>query len=262
MNKTEIYALVVIYNKECLDSIVCQCLQTIKDVRVVIIDNSTIRTSNADFSKQNGWEYIFMGGNCGLAKAYNRGIESVEDQSSIICLFDDDTEVDKKYFEILMQKEQEEPNTKVFLPMVYDEVGLLSPSVIKGLAVSRVTDISEIEAKNINAINSGMAIRRDVFIDYRYDEGYFLDYIDHAFIRDIKERRLTISVFNAQLRQAFFANSQADVAAVIRRFKIFKKDFKRFCGESAAGHKYYCKEITEQKKAMFLKYKDIRLLLM
>ncbi len=262
MNKTVIYALVVIYNKECTDSIACQCLKTISDVCVIIADNSTIPTSNADFAQQNGWKYVSMGGNFGLAKAYNRGIELAEVQNSIICLFDDDTEVDKNYFEELMQKEREEPDTKLFLPLVYDEIGLLSPSVIKGLVVSRVTDISDIEAENINGINSGMAIRRDVFYDYRYDESYFLDYIDHAFIRDIKQRGLKISVFSVQLKQAFFANSQAEIAAIIKRFKIFKKDFKHFCGESPEGCKYYRKEITEQKKAMFLKFKNIRLLLM
>lgn len=262
MNKTAIYALVVIYNKECKDSVACQCLRTIENIRVIIVDNSTIQTTNAGFAQKNDWKYVSMGGNFGLAKAYNRGIELAEVQNSIICLFDDDTEVDKNYFEELMQKEREEPDTKLFLPLVYDEIGLLSPSVIKGLVVSRVTDISDIEAENINGINSGMAIRRDVFNDYRYDEKYFLDYIDHAFVRDMKSRGCVISIFEAKLRQAFFANSHSDIGAVIRRFKIFKKDFKRFCEISAEGYRYYCKEITEQKKAMFLKYRDIRLLLM
>jgi len=261
MTESVIYALVVIYNKECANSVACKCLRTIEDIRVIIVDNSTIQTSNAEFAKMNNWEHVSMEGNFGLAKAYNRGIE-LAGESSVICLFDDDTEVDKEYFEKLRQVETQEPDTKVFLPMVFDEIGLLSPSVIRGLAVSRVDSMTEIEPENINGINSGMAIRREVFNDYRYDEGYFLDYIDHAFIRDMKKRGFTISVFDAKLKQAFFANSRADAGAVIRRFKIFKKDFKRFCGETVPGRKYYSKEITEQKKAMFLKYRDIRMMLM
>jgi GT2 family glycosyltransferase len=257
-----IYALVVIYNKPCENSPVCRKLQEINNIVVVVVDNSTVQTTNAEFASQRGWIYINMGGNFGLSKAYNRGIESVKENDAIICLFDDDTQVDEEYFDLLMKKAMEEPNTKVFLPMVYDEIGLLSPSVINGLIVSRVTDASKISSENINGINSGMAIRRGVFDNYRYDETYFLDYIDHAFIRDMKRRGVSISIFDAQLKQAFFANSDADVAAVIRRFKIFKKDFKHFCEETSEGRRYYSKEISEQKKAMFLKYKDIRLLLM
>jgi len=262
MTNSDIYALVVVYNKQCKDSPSCRSLQAIHDIRVIIVDNSTIETTNADFAQRNGWDYMHMGGNVGLAKAYNSGINTIGERGSIICLFDDDTEVNWEYFDILIQKVMQEPDTKVFLPLVYDEIGLLSPSVIEGLRVKRVHDIKDIPVDMINGINSGMAIRSVVFNDYRYDEGFFLDYIDHAFIRDMKQKGFAISIFNAKLEQNFFANSNAAASAVIRRFKIFKKDFKRFCGKSKEGRRYFYKEVIEQKKAMFLKYKDIRMLLM
>ncbi len=262
MADSMIYALIVIYNKRCIETVACKCLRDIEGIRVILADNSTEPNDNMEFAKKVGWEYVGMGGNAGLSRAYNRAIDRITDPNGIVCLFDDDTKVGAEYFDILAKKARLEPKTKVFLPLVFDEIGLLSPSVIQGFAVKRVTDTTEITPETINGINSGMAIRREVFSDYHYDENYFLDCIDHAFLRDMKRRGYPISVFDARLSQAFFANSDPDVSTLIRRFRIYKKDFNLFCGNSAEGRRFFRKEVSEQKKALVLKYKDARLLLM
>ncbi len=253
MFKAKIYVIIVIYNKSCSASITCRCLKDINNINVIIVDNSTIHNDNTSMAEFNGWKYIDMYGNKGLAKAYNRAIESIKKDNSIICLFDDDTEVNIDYFNSLSKQAAEQPDTKIFLPLVYDEIGLLSPSIINDLAVKRVNSIDEISSDKINGINSGMAIKGDVFDYYKYDEKYFLDYIDHAFLRDMKKNHYKIAILNARLNQAFFANTNTDLELTIKRFKIFKKDFKRFCGKSLKGHYYYFREITNQKKQLYLK---------
>lgn len=260
MGTNTVYALVVIYNKTINESKACQCLSCLKNVNLIIVDNSTKTNDNEKTVLSRGWRYLNMGGNKGLAKAYNRAIESIENEHGLICIFDDDTDIGLDYFDKLAQISQQEPDTDIFLPLVYDEVGLLSPSVIEGLAVRRVSDAKDIPIDMINGINSGMAIRMRVFNNYRYDEGYFLDYIDHAFLRDMKRRNHRMTILKTSLKQNFFANSEANVNDVVRRFQIFRKDFKRFCGSSLNGRIFYLKEITERRKEMYIKYRKISML--
>jgi GT2 family glycosyltransferase len=254
----DIYVLVVIYNAECADSVTCGCLKSTAGVHVMLLDNSTLPNNNEAYTRALGWRYIRMEGNKGLARAYNKGIEQITDNCALVCLFDDDTQIGEDYFIKLREAAEKDVEARVFLPLVYDEVGLLSPSVADGLAVRRVDSISEIPPDRINGINSGMAIRAGIFSNFRYDEKYFLDCIDHVFLRYIRECGYKIALFDAVLKQSFFENSGADMDAVVKRFKIFKKDFKRYCGKT--GRRYYCREIIERKKALYLKYKSIRIL--
>lgn len=42
--------------------------------------------------------------------------------------------------------------------------------------------------ENMSAINSGMIIKSEIFRDYQYDENMFLDFVDHDFMRTMKNR--------------------------------------------------------------------------
>ncbi len=225
----EIYAVVVVYNTRCEDSITLRSLDGAEGVGVLVVDNSTVETGNGEYCRQKGWEYCPMGGNFGLAKAYNRALEYLKGKDGIVVWFDDDTSVPADYFEALRRSAEENPDIAVFVPYVFDEAGLLSPCYIKGCRVRRLRQDEKVEEENITAINTGMAVRLEAFEGYRYDEGYFLDYIDHAFLRDCKERGQKIGVFDAVLRQRFSDNSHDDLEKDLVRFRIFAKDFSRFC---------------------------------
>ncbi|MEG2658137.1 MAG: hypothetical protein RSA04_02280, partial [Clostridiales bacterium] len=45
---------------------------------------------------------------------------------------------------------------------------------------------SDLPPNEFTGINSGMALRLALFKNYRYDEHIFLDYIDHNFIREMR----------------------------------------------------------------------------
>ena len=255
MSKENIYVVVVIFNKNCGDSLTCRCLRDVDGIHVVLADNSTADYGNETFCVSNGWGYMPMGGNKGLARAYNKAIAAVDDSKALVCLFDDDTEVGYDYFEKLTEKARQEPETMVFLPLIFGEAGLMSPNVFTGVAARRVDDVSEIPEGCITGINSGMAVRRNVFDEYRYDEKFFLDYIDHAFLRDMKQLGHKISVFDACLyHHMFFEDPEVDMDALIKRFKMFKKDFKHFCGSSLKSRYAYHKEMILLKKALYLKH--------
>ena len=250
-----IYAIVVIYNKSCNDSLTCRGLKNINEPKVIIVDNSTADYHNKELAEMAGWIYINMGGNMGLAKAYNRAVDVIADEDALICLFDDDSEVEEEYFDKIKKAVSQDLEAKVFLPLIYDPLGLLSPSIIKGCDVDRAGDIADVTPENITGINSGMVIRRKVFKDYRYDERFFLDYIDHGFLRDMKSKNYKIAIMDIKLyHQTFFESDNPDIDAVIKRHKIFKKDFRFFCGPSLKGFLGYCHGIINQKIYYFLKY--------
>lgn len=228
--KYNLYVIVVIYNKSCYDSLTLKCLNKIHGLDVTICDNSTKNYKNKEYAENKNYNYIDMQGNKGLAVAYNKAICRIKQNNGYVCIFDDDTLVPAEYFKVLEESIVKE-HKDIYLPIIYDSVGMLSPArIVKGFFVKREKNLKNINQKNITGINSAMAINLDVFEEgYLYNEKYFLDYIDHDFIREMKKRNKTIGVLNVKLKQNFSGNNFENKEASLKRFKIFKKDFKNFC---------------------------------
>ena len=236
--EVRITALVVIYNRRCEDSPSCEALRTNVKARAVIVDNSTEENDNARYCAKRGFGYMPMGGNFGLAKAYNRGITWIKKNTDAthVLLLDDDTSLPEGFLENTAQAIRKRTDRQVFYPLVYDEKGLLSPCRIQGRHVTRLREEDErIPDAAITAINSGLVIDLRVFDNYAYDEGYFLDYIDHAFFRDMKARGVLCAVTDQTLFQRFSGNERGNKQAAKRRLAVFKSDFRRFCGKSLKG---------------------------
>ncbi len=220
----------VIYNKNLSDSLTFSALKN-TDAEIIVCDNSTEDFANADFRSEKV-RVISMGGNYGLAKAYNRAVEEIGGKEGYICFFDDDTALPDNYFELL-ENECLQTQSDILLPIVYDRKGYMSPCKINSVIVSAVSSLDELTEKNISGINSGMAVKTAVFDNYRYDENYFLDFIDHKFISDMKKRGRKISVAKSiELNQSFSANDFSDIKASRRRFSGFKKDYMLFCKQA------------------------------
>lgn len=252
----DIYAVVVIYNAKCEDSKTCRSLMSVEGVNVLVMDNSTGDFGNNEFCREKGWEYCSMGGNKGLSRAYNRALGLLEGKKGLVVWFDDDTTVPEDYFEKLKKGVSQNSDADIFLPKIFDERGLLSPCVIKGYRVKRGSGSDSFEADALTAINTGMACKLKVFEDYRYDEGYFLDYIDHAFIRDCKGRGLKFFVFDALLQQSFSDNTHENLEADKARFRIFARDFSRFCRGDLRGRLYSFFALLARAFKLSLIYKN------
>lgn len=231
-----IAAAVVIYNRECADSAACCSLLHTGDIGFYLMDNSTQPNGNAAWCAQQGWRYIAMGGNQGLPKAYNAALEQAQSLFDALALFDDDTAVPAEYFDRLRERLSASP-AQVFVPIVRDEAGLLSPCAIHGHRVRRATR-SDVWQEDFTAINSGLALRLPVHGGLRYDEGYFLDYADHAFVQALKAVGAAFEVLPVELRQRFSNNQRGDTAAALRRYRVFRTDFTRFCADTGAGRTY------------------------
>lgn len=263
MSDKNIYAIIVLYNKKLEDSITYNCIKEIKGINIIICDNSIENYFNDRNIKHKNIKYINMEGNKGLSKAYNKAIDSIGEEEGIICLFDDDTKVNQEYFKKIKDILEEGNKSDIYLPLVYDKEGLLSPSYIKGVmsgripGVTDINDIRSIDKRYISGINSGMAINLNVFKNYRYDEKYFLDSVDHNFIRNMKEQSKKIEIIDVKLDHDFFGGNKSSLERALSRFDIYRKDFRRFCNINIKS-KIICELILLKNRIeLFLKYKSI-----
>jgi len=251
---------------------------------LIIVDNSEPeKISAADNAKtqiavkQRNCTYISMDGNKGLPKAYNAALDVIKAKNSdmigFAMLLDDDTEISKSYLqEVFSQVEfgaQIEVGNKyaaeklmagVYLPVIYDEIGMMSPSTLRRYYAHRaMCKPEEILDKRLCGINSGMLISLGIFRTYRYNEKMFLDYVDHIFIRDMRDAGVRMEVlYDAVLNQHFSGNIHT-VPQARKRFKIFKKDVWIFCKESPAGWLTYLYIIIRRKMKFVKQYDDWKL---
>ncbi len=237
--KLPVYAIMVVYNRSLEDCPTYHTLRKSSGVTTFVCDNSTKEYSNAAQAARYGMRYLSMGGNVGLPTAYNRALDVITGEATenaLICIFDDDTEFSPDYFDALQKAAQEHPDADGFFPMVYDKLGLMSPCRKKGAHMHRCTEteLANLPQQKLYAINSGMALRYTAVAQNRYDQAYFLDYVDFAFLRTLKEKGATFATFPYSMRQNFSGSTPQSHARQKQRFSIFKKDFRRFCADSLA----------------------------
>lgn len=97
-----IYAVVIIYNKKCEESHSIQSLMNVRNLSVVVYDNSTEDYGNDIFCASNHMVYYGSMENKGISYAYNYVIDRIDArQEDIVIMLDDDTELEKEYFQVL-----------------------------------------------------------------------------------------------------------------------------------------------------------------
>ena len=250
-----INVLIVIYNSTIKNSETYRTIKDYKNINIIICDNSTKDYGNLEYAKGiTNITYLNMGGNVGLSKAYNEGLKLIEkNNQDIVCLFDDDSIIPENYFEIISQKAKN-LDTKMFMPLVYDQMGLMSPNLMIGNYLHRAKSTNH-NIKELSAINSGLVIRTDVFKNYSYDENLFLDCVDHNFIRDMRKKDVKMEVVEEiKLEQNFSSFTDNQKSAEIR-FQIFKKDLKYFYKDS---YYYYLYIIARHRLRLCLTYKTFK----
>lgn len=227
-------------------------------IDIIVVDNSTADYQNSTVENNESIHYISMDGNVGLSKAYNRALNYITDKEGhLIVLLDDDTHITNQYFQEI-EKAYINQNADIYLPVIYDQEGsLLSPSIMKKYRCLRAENLDEISDKNICGINTGMAIKGDIFSHYRYNENLFLDFVDHNFIRDMKEQKRKIVYVNTKLEQNF-SLLEDDYESSLKRFKIAKKDIYEYYNHRGLISKcVYYYTIIRRKMKNYRQFKKI-----
>ena len=220
------YAVLVVYNKPLALSSSFQSALKEPDVQLLVVDNSTDESlSNQEEARQAGAWFLSMDGNRGLSRAYNAAFDYLKTKAGDwVVLLDDDTTVPAAYWK---QLRQQNPDA-VLLPVVRTSEGrMISPAEMRHDIPHPAHSWDSIE--HITGINSGMAIPKQVADSYRYDERLFLDFIDHQFLKDMRETGHRIRVLPADLKQDFSAE-RPDRATCRQRLRIQKKDLAVYYG--------------------------------
>lgn len=243
-----LYAILVIYNKSVLDSATYLFCKEHKDIQLIVCDNSTIDNDNKMIVEKDGYHYISMHGNKGLSRAYNVAIDEIQNKQGYVMILDDDTILNEEYYHSIQNL-----TCDIALPIVKSQTSILSPCNMDHYVPSGWDGKSEI--KHISAINSGMVINLKLFETYRYDENLFLDYVDHHFMMDMKNKN--IQVLDCVIHQEFSAEEKSSLESCLNRFRIFKKDSKYFY----RNHKLqYFFVVYKRKARLILQYKSLQFL--
>lgn len=236
-NMPHFYVIIVLYNEYVDSALVYSLFFNECSLRLFFVDNSTIediRNSNKRFSSQNNCSYIDMNGNSGLSAAYNTVISQIIQEvydvnNKWIVIFDQDTKIPSHFIDSLVcELKTNNFMENIYVPLVFDKIGVLSPCRFSGLRFKRLKYIHLTE--NTSFINSGMCIPLSFFKNCSYDKNIFLDFVDHDFVKTI--RKLYGNVFklmnSISLDQNFSVTSQASKDKVLHRYKIYCNDARTF----------------------------------
>lgn len=228
---------IVIYNQECTQSPSCISVLNAEcsagQVRVTVVDNSTKPNNNEIFCRENHWDYLQMGENAGLSRAYNCFLDHLPDLSEdkLVLWLDDDTHFPPEFISKLCQKAIEEPDCTAFAPIVYGGNGVIySPNERRFFKNKFVLNDGAVpRQKQFNAINSGLAVRSSFYRNYRYDERLFMDSVDQKFCSDICAANAKFAVLDVKIQHSFFQRDSAlSKEKVWQRYRIRIHDFSVF----------------------------------
>ena len=229
----DLHFAVVLYNKCGDESVTCRYLQahSYLGIHITIVDNSTSDYGNDAFCAEQGWDYISMGGNAGLSRAYNRVLEALKGSAGYVIWCYDDSEFDSSYLEqVLLYLNKCGDKYQVYAPLVFTGDKIYSPNRIdKSGFIQRLKSIEELDSKRISAINSGLVVDLRVYQNYRYDVEMFLDYIDHDFCLFCLRTGVRIRFMkHAVIRQNSFFEERPSREKLKKRREIYEKDYIRY----------------------------------
>lgn len=215
MEKITFVVLVVLYKlrpaeAETLLSLQ-KCVSLDKDSVVVVRDNSPTPLSETDQAELHKMlnhtqcRYIHTGKNVSLSCIYNETIRSLEKENFLV-LFDHDSTFNNNFFVELCNSIHAHPGISLYLPLVYSERTLVSPStmfVFKGSHWKKER-IGIVSSRYHTAINSGMVISVNYLQhDFAgYDERLLFYGTDNYFMALYRKNRETFCVFPYRMQHS------------------------------------------------------------
>lgn len=263
-NRSIAAAVVVVYNQLCCNSQTCAgLLESGAEIpRILIFDNSKPEylPENREFCRAHGWEHLGGSGNLGISKAYNACMDALQGEKGVVCLFDDDTQVDGAYFAAL-RSALARTDAEILVPVIYAGGQLISPCIRLPDCRCRLFGSEEAlrqySGDGLTAINSCMAIDLAVFDGYRYDEHIFLDGVDHTFLEDQKRLGRKIFLLDYRCSHGFSGTEKPPISSALVRFRILCGDFSYILRHDRPG---FAKLIGRRALHLTVQYRSIAFL--
>lgn len=218
-----LYYAIIIYNKECENSVTLKKLKQEKNI--IIVDNSTLKNNNAEFCTKNNIKYINMDGNAGLSKAYNKVLENLIKENvkeDYIMWLDDDTNITKEYIDLVKKNIGK---YDVILPIIRCDKKIVSPLKKYGIKYIGFENENYSNFKNIYGINSCLTVKLNLYKEYRYNEKLFLDNIDLDFFKNVViNKNLKIKILESKIQQNLFLIKNESDENFKKRYYTYLKD--------------------------------------
>ncbi|OXA97458.1 hypothetical protein B0A75_15970 [Flavobacterium oncorhynchi] len=225
--------LVVLYNENITSSITISslikndCLEN--DFYLVIWDNSfeVIAEDELNILKRKNiqYDYIHKKENTSLSRIYNQIINCYCQIVSKIFIFDQDTIVDKEYFNLIEKAAFQNDDIGLFLPYVEKNGKVISPSKFK-IAVNysffdREFKFGRTKAKKGIAFGSGMCLKTEIFKNrnLKFDENLSFYGVDYKFVLDYGELHNYFYIIDYELKHDLSFMNEEDVSIKIKRYK-------------------------------------------
>ncbi len=195
----KITIVLVLYEEEF--KLISQCLESIKDFNIVIIDNASNKKLKKEIKKNfNILEYILNPKNVGYSKAVNQGINLCS--TDYVFVYQADCIISVKSIEILFNAHKKYDDCFLVSPTTYDFNSRLtfngSASPEKNLGNEVIQIEGDICVDTI--VTSAYLFKKKDIIDLGlFDENFFIYFLDFDFCRKINDKKKSIiQVFDAK----------------------------------------------------------------
>lgn len=190
--------------------------------QLFVYDNSTVA---GIVPSQNRWQihYRHDPSNPGVSKAYNQAYEWAKSNGKKwLLLTDQDTTFPVDTFEQYRISMKNFPQCQVFVPLLADQKGLLSPFRRRGPTGKRlnhvVTGLHPLS--RLQSVNSGMMVSLALFGEAGgYDERLRLDFSDFEFFRRLEPKTTHLAVVNVTCKHQHSSSPGANLNAAVTRFR-------------------------------------------
>ena len=237
---SEITIIIVLYEEE--TNLVFQCLENIKNFKIIIVDNAGNVFLKSEIEKKfKIYKYILNKKNYGYAIATNQAIKQCN--TEYILIFQADGLISNKDISILLKSHKKYENCFIAAPTYYDEESNLSYNGGCLPEKNSKMDILNLEGDVcVETVLTSVILfkRKDILEIGLYDENFFLYYLDFELCRRIiGKKKSIIQIFDAkvqhvhgqlkvknQLKKIFIRNYNFTFDELYYFFKI-KKHYER-----------------------------------
>lgn len=261
--------IIIIYNIKLEESASFKMsFERINEFSITIVDNTTIeeiRLHNKNTAEKYGVSYLTKSKNIGLSKGYNLAIDNIKKNSpetKWIITLDQDTLLNKAYFDEVEEKINNTDGTYLYYPTAASDIGIISPVLINKYYIKNIHEFADAN-HNLVFINSGLLMNIALFERIKYDESLFLDMIDYDLACQlIKNKQINkISNMKCTIKQDFSGANFSSFECDYSRFKLYVSDFKTFSKKWKVSTCYTYYILLKRAVKLMVHYRSLKFLL-
>ena len=175
--------------------------------------------------------YTHNSKNPGISAAFNYFANFANEKAFEWLVFlDQDTTLPRCFYQTYLDNTKHIKNNWIAFPLVSTTKCLISPSYyfLYRTKVIKKELLNEIELNSVTAINSGLMIKTQKFLEYGgYNENLRIDFCDHEFIERLNGKKIFATILAVNLQQDFSAETNNKKKS-IERYKMYTKDLKNY----------------------------------